>query len=158
MLSAAVDGAARGNPGPAGAGVWLADGKGRTVGEHSVYLGETTNNVAEYAALLVALHEAARLGARDVRVQTDSELLAKQVSGEYRVKDPTLRVFHALVQMMRQGFARCAVSHVPREQNRPADRLANRAVDAGLRARAAAARRTAPPSDPTQRTFTFPGS
>jgi len=157
VLSAAVDGAARGNPGPAGAGVWLADGKGRTVGEHSVYLGETTNNVAEYAALLVALHEAARLGAREVRVQSDSELLVKQLQGEYRVKDPTLRVFHALARRMQDGFARCTVTHVPREQNRTADRLANRAVDAGLRAQTAA-RRPAAPGDPTQRTFSFPTS
>lgn len=157
-MCAAVDGAARGNPGPAGAGVWLGDGQGRTLGEHSVYLGATTNNVAEYAALLVALHEAARLGATDVRVQTDSELLAKQIQGEYRVKDPTLRALHAIAQQMQRGFARCRVTHIPREQNRVADRLANRAVDAGLRAHTGAGRRPNPPADPTQGTFLFPDS
>ena len=155
-LTIAVDGAARGNPGPAGAGVTIADGKGKVVTEIALFLGATTNNVAEYAALLCALQTAAQLGAKEVRVQTDSELLARQFSGEYRVKDPTLRVFHALIEQLRRGFRHCDVRHVPREQNRAADRLANRAVDAGLRA--APTPKTSsptPPSDPVQRTFRF---
>ncbi|MBI4227603.1 MAG: ribonuclease HI family protein [Candidatus Omnitrophica bacterium] len=153
----AVDGAARGNPGPAGAGARLVDLTGRVLGEHRLYLGETTNNVAEYAALALGLHQASRVGAREVRVQSDSELLVKQMCGEYRVKDPTLRVFHALIGTMRDAFRRCTIAHVPREHNRAADRLANRAVDDGLRAQTAA-RRPAAPGDPTQRTFSFPTS
>lgn len=149
-----MDGAARGNPGPAGAGAYLTDAQDHALGEYSLYLGETTNNVAEYAALVLGLHEAIRLGLRDVRVQSDSELLVKQVNGQYRVKDPTLRVFHALVETMRDAFHRCEVTHVRREHNRAADRLANRAVDAGLKARAAA-RKPSPPDDLGQNTFQF---
>lgn len=154
-LIIAIDGAARGNPGPAGAGVAITDAKGKSLAEIALYLGETTNNVAEYAALVCALQEAVRLGARDVFVQTDSELLAKQVDGSYRVKDPTLRVFHALLQPLLKGFRRCEVRHVPRERNRAADRLANRAVDAGLRARAGGKSRAAAPLHPSQHTFRF---
>ena len=154
-LTIAVDGAARGNPGPAGAGVAITDGKGRVVKEIALSLGETTNNVAEYAALLCALQAAAQLGAKEVRVQTDSELLARQLSGEYRVKDPTLRVFHALVEQLRTGFRCCEVRHVPREQNRAADRLANRAVDAGLRTLGKPKASPIAPPDPMQRTFRF---
>jgi len=154
-LTIAVDGAARGNPGPAGAGVAITDGKGKVVQEIALFLGETTNNVAEYAALLCALQASAQLGAKELRVQTDSELLARQLSGQYRVKDPTLRVFHALVEQLRKGFRRCEVRHVPREQNRAADRLANRAVDAGLRAAAKPTSIPTPLQDPTQRTFRF---
>lgn len=151
----AVDGAARGNPGPAGAGVSIADARGRVIGEIALFLGATTNNVAEYAALLCALQEAARQGVTDVSVQTDSELLARQVNGDYRVKDATLGVLHALARQLITGFRRCVVQHVPREQNRAADRLANRAVEAGLRARAGA---KSPPeawADPAQQTFRF---
>ena len=155
-LIVAVDGAARGNPGPAGAGVVLTEAKGQKTREIGVYLGETTNNVAEYAALVVALYEATRLGAGAVQVQTDSELLAKQVSGEYRVKEATLRMLHALVRHFMAGFGRCTVSHVPREQNRAADRVANRAVDAGLRGHHARACRAPAAASPTQRTFPFP--
>lgn len=144
ILKISIDGAARGNPGPAGAGVVIADVKGKTLKELSLYLGETTNNVAEYAALLCALQEAVRLKGRDVTVQTDSELLARQVGGQYRVKDATLRVLHALARQLMDGFDRCTVHHVPRERNRAADRLANRAVDAGLRAQGK-----------SQRTFQF---
>lgn len=150
-----IDGAARGNPGPAGAGVTISDPRGGRVTEIALPLGETTNNVAEYAALLCALQEAARVGAREVMVRTDSELLAKQIQGDYRVKDPTLRVFHALAQRLIEGFQRCEVTHVPREQNRAADRLANRAVEEGLRARAKGKARTAAPVNPAQRIFRF---
>lgn len=152
--TAAIDGAARGNPGPAGAGAILKDARGAILAELSVFLGETTNNVAEYAALLCALQEAARLGIRDLNIQTDSELLARQMDGAYRVKDPTLRVLHALARQGVERFARCALRHVPREQNRAADRLANRAVDAGVR-RGTAKRPAAVPPDPSQGVFPF---
>lgn len=132
----------------------MADAHDRALGEYGLYLGETTNNVAEYAALVLGLHEAIRLGVRELRVQSDSELLVKQLGGEYRVKDPVLRVFHALARTMRDAFSRCEIVHVPREQNRAADRLANRAIDAGLKAKAA--QRPPSPVDPSQKTFLFP--
>lgn len=153
-VTIAIDGAARGNPGPAGAGAVLTDAKGKVLRELSVYLGETTNNVAEYAALLCALQEAVSLRVRQVTVQTDSELLARQMDGDYRVKDATLRVLHALAQQLRGKFARWQLRHVPREQNRAADRLANRAVEAGLRA-ARKAKVRPQPSNPSQHTFSF---
>lgn len=128
-----VDGAARGNPGPAGAGAVLSGPDGRACGRISLYLGEATNNVAEYSALLLGLQEALRIGARRVKVQTDSELLARQLTGRYRVKDKHLRVLHALIGHLAGGFERFAIEHVPRSRNRQADRLANQAVTEGLR-------------------------
>lgn len=123
-----IDGASRGNPGPAGVGVVLMDGKARPARELSKYLGETTNNVAEYLALVYALQEALREGYRLVIVKTDSELLARQINGQYRVRDPQLRLLHDLAQHLAQGFSRCQVMHIPREQNTRADRLAGQAV------------------------------
>ena len=138
-----VDGAARGNPGPAGAGAVLAGGRKKE--ELSVPLGETTNNVAEYCALVLALQRAARMGVERVEVFTDSELMTKQVTGEYRVKDKQLQVLHLLVGDLRKGFKEFSISHVPREQNRAADRLANRAVSEWLKKNPPAGRRPAPP-------------
>jgi len=130
-LTLYVDGAARGNPGPAGAGVVLFGSDGQVRGQLQLYLGEVTNNAAEYAALLLGLQEAARMGARQVKVRTDSQLLARQVSGEYRVKDKQLRLLHALAGHLAGGFHRFDIEHIPRAQNRQADRLANRAVNEG---------------------------
>ena len=96
--------------------------------EVGLYLGESTNNVAEACALLVALQEALALGGRRVEVATDSELLARQLSGDYRVKDRELQWLHALIRNFIQAFDRFEIRHVPREKNRKADRLANRAV------------------------------
>ena len=124
-----IDGASRGNPGPAGVGVVFLDGGQTPVRQLSKPLGETTNNVAEYLALVYALQEALQAGYTAVTVKTDSELLARQVNGQYRVRDPQLRLFHDLVAHLRQGFARCEVSHIPRSQNRAADRLAGKAAD-----------------------------
>ena len=126
-----IDGASRGNPGPAGVGAVFLDGSRTPVRQISKPIGETTNNVAEYLALVYALQEALQAGYTMVTVKTDSELLARQVSGQYRVRDPHLRLFHDLVAHLRQGFARCEVSHVPRTENRLADALAGRAADRG---------------------------
>ena len=153
-----IDGAARGNPGPAGAGVVVADAHDHVVKELQVYLGETTNNVAEYAALLLALHEAARWPAAEILVRTDSELLVRQMSGQYRVKDPTLRMMHALAKQWMAELAACRLMHVPREHNRAADRAANRAVESGLRAATAKPRSATSPADPSQQTFSFGAS
>ncbi len=128
-----IDGAARGNPGPAGAGAVLSDSRGKRVKELAVYLGEATNNVAESCALILALQEALHLGGRRVSVFTDSELLARQVTGVYRVKDKQLQWLHALIRNLTAAFDRFEIRHVPREENRLADRLANRAVNEGLR-------------------------
>lgn len=123
-----IDGASRGNPGPAGIGVAFFDGTARPVHEFSKYLGETTNNVAEYLALVYALQEATRHGYTAVTVKTDSELLARQVNGQYRVRDAQLRLFHDLALHLAQGFRSFSISHVPRSQNAAADRLAAHAI------------------------------
>lgn len=125
-----MDGASRGNPGPAGAGIVIYhNGSHKAVRELAKPLGQTTNNVAEYLALIYALHEALRAGYTSVAVKTDSELLVRQLNGQYRVRDPRLRLFHDLAEQLASSFARCDVTHVPRSQNRAADRLAGQAAD-----------------------------
>lgn len=128
-VQAYIDGASLGNPGPAGIGVVLADSRGSPVVQLSKYLGETTNNVAEYLALLYALQEAQRRGIRRLSVKTDSELLAKQLKGDYKVRDGTLRLFHDLARQWMQAFEQCTVEHLNRTQNTQADRLASDAVE-----------------------------
>lgn len=124
-----IDGASRGNPGPSGVGVVFTGANGSPALELSKYLGETTNNVAEYLALLYALQEAQARGFTSVHVRTDSELLAKQLHGEYRVRDATLRLLHDFARQVMRAFAQCTIEHVPREQNTAADRLATAAVE-----------------------------
>lgn len=124
-----IDGASRGNPGPAAAGVVFKDLKGKTVKSISLNLGVTTNNVAEYCALVIALQEAVRLRFQALLIFTDSELLTKQFSGEYRIKDPVLRILNIFVQHLRQGFRKLEIRHIGREQNKLADEAANRALD-----------------------------
>ena len=124
-----IDGASRGNPGPSGIGAAFFNRGSRPVKQLSKYLGETTNNVAEYLALIYALQEALRDGYTAVSVKTDSELLARQLSGQYRVRDSQLRLFHGLAQHLSAQFEHCAIAHIPREQNIVADRLAGRAAD-----------------------------
>lgn len=155
VLKIQIDGAARGNPGPAGVGVVLMDGSGRRLKEVAAYLGEATNNVAESCALLVGLQEALKLGRRRVSVATDSQLLARQVSGEYRVKNPQLQWLHALIQELLKGFERFEIQHVPREQNRQADRLASRAVNDALKRLAKGSRKKSPAVRPDIRQPTF---
>jgi ribonuclease HI len=122
-----IDGASRGNPGEAGFGVH-AQGPG-LFKEVYGYLGQTTNNVAEYQALLHALRLALRLGAGDVEIRSDSELVVRQIHGQYRVKHPALIPLHREAQELLRRIGRARLRHVPREQNREADRLANRALD-----------------------------
>jgi ribonuclease HI len=125
-----TDGAARGNPGPAGAGVHIEAEDGSVLAEVAVYLGSTTNNVAEYMALLAGLERAGELGAREVEVRSDSELMVRQMSGRYKVRNEALQALHARAHELAAGFDRVRYVHVRREQNRDADRLANRAIDA----------------------------
>ena len=124
-----TDGAARGNPGPAGAGAILRDAEGRVVGEIAQGLGRATNNVAEWTAVRLALEEARRLGATQVDLRMDSELVARQITGIYRVKHPDLQPIHAAVMTMLRGFEGYTVGHVPRALNKDADRLSNVAID-----------------------------
>ena len=124
-----IDGASRGNPGEAGFGIHVADALGETRAELYGYLGRATNNVAEYQALIHALRWAKRHGLPEVRVCSDSELVVKQMSGQYRVKHPDMLPLHREAQILMRGFAKASLSHVRREQNREADALANRAVD-----------------------------
>ena len=124
-----TDGAARGNPGPAGAGAILRDADGRVVGEIAQGLGRATNNVAEWTAVRLALEEARRLGATHVDLRMDSELVARQITGIYRVKHPDLKPLHGAVMELLRGFDGYTVGHVPRALNKDADRLSNVAID-----------------------------
>jgi ribonuclease HI len=125
-----TDGAARGNPGPAGAGAILRDAADGTVlAEIAEPLGRATNNVAEWTAVRLALEEAVRLGATHVDLRMDSELVARQISGVYRVKHPDLKPIHARVMALLSRFGGYTVGHVPRALNKDADRLSNVAID-----------------------------
>jgi ribonuclease HI len=124
-----IDGASRGNPGEAGFGISVQDEKGATRAELFGYLGRASNNVAEYQALLHALRWAQAQGARQVRVYSDSELVVRQINGQYRVKHPDMVPLHREAKALLHRFDSATVSHVRREQNRDADRLANRALD-----------------------------
>lgn len=128
-----TDGGARGNPGPAGIGVHITDkATGETVEDHAVFLGNTTNNQAEYKAAILGLTRAVELGAQSVEVVADSELLIKQARGEYRVKDPGLaqRYLELKNQETLLG-GRVTYRHIARAQNKRADALANEAMDRG---------------------------
>ncbi len=128
-----VDGAARGNPGPAGAGVYVAPEGERAAEEHFEALGHATNNVAEYRALLLALRRAEERGATEVSIASDSLLLVEQMRGRYRVKAPHLQPLFAEALARAKRFRRFAIQHVRREENKKADRLANLGADASER-------------------------
>ncbi|MCB2192275.1 MAG: ribonuclease HI family protein [Deltaproteobacteria bacterium] len=125
------DGGSRGNPGPAGAGAVLYDEQGNEVAALSRYLGTTTNNEAEYQALIMGLNEAKRLGAQSLTVKMDSELIVRQLEGKYRVKAPGLKPMYAEAKRLLQDFASVTILHVRREFNKRADELANQAMDQG---------------------------
>ncbi len=127
-----IDGAARGNPGPAGAGAVLMDSNGVVRAEVSVYLGECTNNVAEYRALELALEKALELRAQSVHVRTDSTLVARQMKGDFRVKNGSLVPLHQRAKELAAKFQRFIIEDVGREENKRADVLANNAIDAAL--------------------------
>jgi ribonuclease HI len=124
-----VDGGARGNPGPAAAACVITSPAGELLGEHTQLLGATTNNVAEYRALLLGLEQARELGAGEVEVIGDSELIAQQVLGRYKVRNESLRPLHAAVMRALAGFDRWSIRTVPRERNARADALVNGALD-----------------------------
>jgi ribonuclease HI len=122
-----VDGGSRGNPGEAGSGIVLELDGARE--EHYLFVGKATNNVAEYAGLLAALERARAAGATEIELRSDSELLVKQMNGQYRVKQPHLQKLWLAAQQLARSFARFSVLHVRREANAEADRLANIAMD-----------------------------
>lgn len=127
-----MDGGARGNPGPAGVAAVASTPDGAVVGEDSAYIGETTNNVAEYRALLLGVELARRLGAREVELVNDSELVARQIGGQYKVKHPGLRPLHRETMEALRSFDRWSVRSVRREQNERADELVNLVLDKAL--------------------------
>jgi probable phosphoglycerate mutase len=131
-LVAHIDGGARGNPGPAGYGVAIQDEAGRPVAELSEYLGKQTNNFAEYSGLLGALTYALKHGYKALKVFSDSELMVKQIKGQYKVKNPTLQELHGKATKMIGELDAFEIRHVLREKNRDADRLANQAMDRGM--------------------------
>jgi ribonuclease HI len=125
-----VDGGARGNPGPAAIGAVVQDGDGNVLEERGERIGPATNNVAEYRALLLGIERAAELGASELELVGDSELIVRQVKGEYKVKDATMRELHGQVKEALRPFPSWTIRHVRREQNADADRLVNAALDA----------------------------
>ena len=125
-----MDGGARGNPGPAAIAAVVQDGDGAVLEERSEKIGTATNNVAEYKALLLGIERAKAFGAEKLELVGDSELIVKQVRGEYRVKDASLRELHSQVRAALAGFERWSIRNVPREENAHADRLVNEALDA----------------------------
>ena len=130
-LTVNVDGGARGNPGPAAIGAVVRDPAGEVLEERGERIGKATNNVAEYRALLLGIERAAELGASELELVGDSELIVRQVKGEYKVKDATLRELHGEVKRALRPFETWSIRHVRREQNAEADRLVNAALDSG---------------------------
>ncbi|MBI4139066.1 ribonuclease HI family protein [Candidatus Uhrbacteria bacterium] len=127
-----TDGGARGNPGPAGIGVVIADATtGEMLEEHSKFLGKTTNNQAEYQAVILGLHRAVKLGASEVEIVTDSELLVRQANGVYKVKNPDIAKRFLEMKNLCTLIGRCRFRHVRREYNKRADFLSNVAMDEG---------------------------
>jgi len=124
-----VDGGARGNPGPAAIGAVVQAPGGEVLEERGERIGAATNNVAEYRALLLGIARARELGASELELVGDSELVVRQVKGEYKVKDATLRELHAEVVRALRPFRRWSIRHVRREQNAAADRLVKEALD-----------------------------
>ncbi|HET6983618.1 MAG TPA: ribonuclease HI family protein [Myxococcaceae bacterium] len=131
-LRVTSDGAARGNPGLAGAGAVLYDEQGQVLERLGKFLGRQTNNVAEYQGLLLGLRRAQELGAEELEVVADSELMIRQLSGAYQVRAPALRELHSEALSLLKAFRKVKLVHVPRAQNADADEMSNRAIDERL--------------------------
>jgi len=128
-----IDGASRGNPGPAGIGVVIMDEKKKKIKELYKYIGEATNNIAEYNALIYGLEEISALKADEIVINMDSELVAQQLNGEYKVKDPNIKLLFEKALAILKSFDGFEVRHIVREKNKEADKLANKAINlAGL--------------------------
>ncbi len=127
-----TDGGARGNPGPAGLGLVIKDEAGSVILEHGQYLGETTNNVAEYSALIAALKFAHSFGADELMINMDSELIVKQMKGEYKIKQPHLQELAGQVEAQLKNFKKYQFNHILRHLNKEADKMVNQAIDEAL--------------------------
>lgn len=149
-----IDGGSRGNPGPAAYGVVMRDGRGEVVASLKKYIGQNTNNVAEYFGLIAALDYTQTHGIRALRVESDSELLVKQMRGQYKVKSEELKPLFERAKKMSQTLEMFRIEHVYREQNREADALVNQALDETSRPGAAASNAAKlPPKDSSMRFF-----
>ena len=126
-----ADGASRDNPGPAAIGAIIKDEQGRFITSISQRIGRATNNQAEYRAIIAALEEATGLGVKQVDIHSDSELVVKQINGEYRVKKATLKPLYQQVKQLQGSLEDFTITHIPRQQNSEADKLANKALDIG---------------------------
>jgi ribonuclease HI len=146
-----IDGGSRGNPGPAAYGVLVRDPRGEIVARLKKYIGNNTNNVAEYFGLIAALDYAQNHGIRALRIESDSELLVKQMRGQYKVKSEELRPLFERAKKMSQGFESFRINHVYREQNREADALVNQALDETSGAGTASSKQDKPAKDATMR-------
>ena len=124
-----TDGCCRGNPGPAGIGVVIKDSRRKILKELSEYIGEATNNIAEYSALIRGLQAAGDLGAGEIKIFMDSELVVKQLSGEYRVKDDGMKELFRQALEVLKDFKSFEINHIDRSKNKEADKLANRAIN-----------------------------
>jgi ribonuclease HI len=127
------DGAARGNPGPAGAGAVLTDAQGNVLARLGRYLGRQTNNVAEYQGLLIGLRRAQEMGAQEIEVRADSQLMIRQLKGEYAVRNAALKPLHAEALRLLRSFGKYGLQHIPRAENALADEMSNRAIDEEMR-------------------------
>lgn len=129
-----TDGGARNNPGPAGIGVVIYDAHhlDKPLHTHKKYIGETTNNQAEYKAVVLGLEEAKKIGASEVEVRLDSELVCNQITGDFKLKNPDFQDSFIKIWNLRHGFKKCTFKYVPREQNKLADKLVNQAIDQGV--------------------------
>jgi ribonuclease HI len=146
-----IDGGARGNPGPAAYGVVIRDGKEQVIARLKKYIGQNTNNVAEYFGLIAALDYAESHGIRALRVESDSELLVKQMRGQYKVKSADLRPLFERAKKMAQSLEFFRIDHVYREQNRDADALVNQALDETAGGSASVSTEKQPSKDATMR-------
>ncbi|MBI4056000.1 MAG: ribonuclease HI family protein [Elusimicrobia bacterium] len=124
-----IDGASRGNPGPGSVGVVIQDARGKVVREFGKCLGFCTNNVAEYTAFLTALETAKNLKGTELSIYSDSQLLVRQFEGSYRIKKPELAQFMQKIRQWVRHFKKVSLTHIPREQNKSADHMANQALD-----------------------------
>ena len=127
-----TDGGARGNPGPSGIGAVILDDKKNLIAEISEYIGEATNNQAEYRAVVAAIKKAKELGAMEIQFYLDSQLVVEQLNGNYKVKNKGLQPLFVSIYNDSLSFKKVSYSHIPREQNKEADKLANMAMDRGV--------------------------
>lgn len=126
-----ADGGSRGNPGPSGAGALVKEADGGTIGEVTRFLGVNTNNYAEYTSLIIGLEKALELGVNEVEVRMDSELIVKQMLGQYRVKNKNLKPLYETAKGLAGRFSQFRIVHIERALNKEADKLANQAMDSG---------------------------